>query len=267
MNAEDDGNDTLGRWLAFTQRRPTPDNGTNVPRKSILSAHRLPAVFITAALVIVAVACGGKEEEASPNATPTVTLAPTRPPTVPYTPSNCPPPPVETPPPVQAKSYPQRPALTIDPSHVFVAHVYTTRGHFIMELLPKLAPEHVNSFVFLARERFFDGTVFHRVVRDPPVVQGGDPTGTGRGGPGYTIPLELSEEPFVRGVLGMARTPDPDSAGSQWFVTTGDALFLNDPASPREQRYTVFGKVTQGMEVVDCIQKGDAIISLVIQEI
>ncbi|HEV8573101.1 MAG TPA: peptidylprolyl isomerase, partial [Dehalococcoidia bacterium] len=91
--------------------------------------------------------------------------------------------------------------------------------------------------------------------------------GTGTGGPGYTVPLELSDEPFVRGVLGMARTPDPDSAGSQWFVTIGDAQFLNDPANPRDQRYTVFGKVAQGMEIVDCIEVGDAILSLVIQEL
>jgi peptidylprolyl isomerase len=135
-----------------------------------------------------------------------------------------------------------------------------------MELLPEVAPQHVNSFVFLARERFFNGTVFHRV--EPGfVIQGGDPTGTGTGGPGYTIPLEVSQEPFVRGVLGMARTPDPDSAGSQWFVTLGDATFLNDPANPPEQRYTVFGRVVQGMEIVDCVQVGDAIISLDIQEL
>jgi peptidylprolyl isomerase len=137
--------------------------------------------------------------------------------------------------------------------------VYTTRGHFIVELLPLLAPEHVNSFVFLARERFFDGTVFHRV--EPGfVIQGGDPEGTGTGGPGYTVPLEPSDEPFVRGIVGMARSQDPNSAGSQWFVTLGNASHLNS-------LYTVFGRVTQGMEIADCIEVGDAIISLVIQEI
>ncbi len=157
------------------------------------------------------------------------------------------------------KSYPQRPALTIDTSHQFIAHVYTTRGHFIMQLLPNLAPEHVNSFVFLARDHFFNGTVFHRV--EPGfVVQGGDPTGTGRGGPGYSVPLEASQEPFVRGVLGMARATDPNSAGSQWFVMLGDAPSLNG-------QYTVFGKVVQGMEIVDCLQVGDRIIDLAIQEI
>ncbi len=157
------------------------------------------------------------------------------------------------------KSYTQRPDLTIDTSHQFIAHVYTTRGHFIIELLPQIAPEHVNSFVFLARDKFYNGTVFHRVVPGF-VAQGGDPTGTGTGGPGYSLPLEPSDESFVRGVVGMARAQDPDSAGSQWFVTLGDSPHLDG-------QYTVFGKVTEGMEIVDCIQVGDAIIDLAIQEI
>ena len=149
--------------------------------------------------------------------------------------------------------------MSIDPSKQYIAHVYTTRGHFIVELLPSIAPEHVNSFVFLAREKFYNGTVFHRV--EPGfVVQGGDPTGTGNGGPGYTLPLEASQEPFVRGVVGMARSNDPDSAGSQFFVTLGDAPHLNG-------EYTVFGKVVQGMEFVDCIEVGDRIIDVAIQEI
>jgi len=220
-------------------------------------ARQLTLVVLAALLIFAALACGGDEEATTPIATDTPVLTPV--PTVPATPSNCPAPPVETAPPVQAKSYEQRPALTIDTSHVFIAHVYTTRGHFIVELLPKIAPEHVNSFVFLARERFFDGTVFHRVVPGF-VAQGGDPTGTGTGDAGYTVPLEPSQEPFVRGIIGMARSQDPNSAGSQWFVTLGDAPHLNG-------EYTVFGKVTQGMEIVDCIGVGDAIISLLIQEL
>ena len=253
-------------WLAFTQRSARPDNGPNVPMNP-RSVDRLLLPFAATLLAIFAISCES-EEEPPAGGTPTSVVTPLL--TVAPTQSNCPAPsPGPTPPPVQAKSYEQRPALTIDTAHLFIAHIYTTRGHFIVELLPKIAPEHVNSFVFLARERFFDGTIFHRVEKDPVpfVVQGGDPTGTGSGGPGYTVPLELSDEPFVRGVLGMARTPDPDSAGSQWFVTLGDAQFLNDPANPRDERYTVFGKVTQGMEFVDCIEVGDAIISLVIQEL
>jgi peptidylprolyl isomerase len=156
------------------------------------------------------------------------------------------------------KSYPERPALTIDTSHKYFAQVHTTRGDFTLELLPDIAPEHVNSFVFLARDKFYDGTKFHRVVPGF-VAQGGDPTGTGTGGPGYTVPLEASREPFNRGVVGMARSSDPNSAGSQWFVTLGDAPHLNG-------QYTVFGRVTQGMEVVDAIEIGDAIVNLDIEE-
>jgi cyclophilin family peptidyl-prolyl cis-trans isomerase len=156
------------------------------------------------------------------------------------------------------KSYPQRPALTIDNSRKYTADVHTTRGDFTLELLPQLAPEHVNSFVFLARDKFYDGTKFHRVVPGF-VAQGGDPTGTGTGGPGYNVPLEASKEPFKRGIIGMARSSEPNSAGSQWFVTLGDAPHLNG-------QYTVFGRVTNGMDVVDSIEVGDSIVSLDIQD-
>lgn len=156
------------------------------------------------------------------------------------------------------KSYAQRPALTIDAARKYTANVHTNRGDFTLELLPDLAPEHVNSFVFLARDDFYNGTKFHRIVPGF-VAQGGDPTGTGTGGPGYTVPLEASKEPFARGVVGMARSADPNSAGSQWFVTLDDAPHLNG-------QYTVFGKVTQGMDVVDKLQIGDAIETLEIQE-
>jgi len=227
---------------------------------------RLVFLPIAAALVSLAIACGGSEEEASPSspsaantdaATRTQPAAVTFPPTPTFS-GECPAP-SGTPPEVQEKSYPERPALTIDPARQYLAHVYTTRGHFIIELLPGIAPEHVNSFVFLSREKFYNGTTFHRVVPGF-VAQGGDPTGTGTGSAGYTIPLEPSEEPFVRGVVGMARSNDPDSAGSQWFVTLGDASHLNG-------QYTVFGRVTQGMEFVECIEVGDRIIDLAIQEI
>ena len=103
------------------------------------------------------------------------------------------------------KTYDQKPAMTIDAAKKYTADVNTVRGHVIMELRPDLAPEHVNSFVFLARDGFYNGVTFHRVVAGF-VAQAGDPTGTGSGGPGYTVPLEASAEPFVRGVLGMART-------------------------------------------------------------
>jgi cyclophilin family peptidyl-prolyl cis-trans isomerase len=156
------------------------------------------------------------------------------------------------------KKYADRPALTIDASRKYVAQVHTNRGDFTAELLPEIAPEHVNSFVFLARDNFYDGTKFHRVVPGF-VAQGGDPTGTGTGGPGYNVPLEASKEPFKRGVVGMARSQDPNSAGSQWFVTLGDAPHLNG-------QYTVFGRVTQGMDAVDAIEVGDVINTIEIEE-
>ena len=214
-------------------------------------APRLALGLPTVILVLAAAfACGGDEEIGDPPAT-TNTPAFTQPPTAPATASNCPPPSAETPPPVQAKSYEQRPALTIDTSHEFIAHVYTTRGHFIVELLPEHRAR--------ARQQLrLPGTgevlqrdgVFHRVVPGF-VVQGGDPTGTGTGGAGYTVPLEPSEEPFVRGVVGMARSQDPNSAGSQWFFTLGDAPHLNG-------QYTVFGKVVRAWRSSIASNVGDA---------
>ncbi len=204
-------------------------------------AYRAVFPLVLALLVAVALACRGS---------PAVSACPS---------------PSGTAPNPTVKSYSARPPLAIDPAKTYTAVVKTVRGDFTIQLRPDIAPEHVNSFVFLARDHFFDGIIFHRV--EPGfVVQGGDPTGTGRGGPGYSIPLEPSAEPFVRGVLGMARSSDPNSGGSQWFVTLGDALFLNDLTMPLEKRYTVFGQVTHGMEVVDCIAVGDAIIAIDIQE-
>jgi peptidylprolyl isomerase len=236
---------------------------------------RLFAPAIVVPLIVLAFACGGgDEEEPSTAFSPDDTAeAETQPAAVTFPPvptfAGCPTP-SGSPPAVQAKSYPERPAMSIDPSRQYLAHVYTTRGHFIIELLPELAPEHVNSFVFLAREKFYNGTTFHRVIPDF-VAQGGDPTGQGNGGPGYTVPLEPSQEPFVRGVVGMARSNDPDSAGSQFFITYA-------PAPNLDGEYTVFGRVVQGMEFVDCLTPrdpsvnpnappGDAIIDLAIQEI
>jgi peptidylprolyl isomerase len=144
------------------------------------------------------------------------------------------------------------------------------RGDIKINLRPDLAPQHVNSFVFLARDGYYDGVTFHRVIPGF-VAQAGDPSGSGSGGPGYTIPLEASADvKFQRGTLGMARTPDPDSAGSQWFI--------NYAATPSlDGVYTIFGEVTEGMEVVDCITPrdpstgaslppGDAIITIEIEE-
>ena len=124
-------------------------------------------------------------------------------------------------------------------------------GPVTIELLPDLAPEHVARIKELTREGFYDGIVFHRVMAGF-MAQTGDPTGTGRGGSDRPdLPAEFSAEPFVRGVLGMARAQSPNSANSQWFITFDDARFL-------DQQYTVFGRVIDGMDKVDNIKKAPA---------
>ncbi len=148
------------------------------------------------------------------------------------------------------KSYDSAPEQIIDPEKSYTALIHTERGDFTMTLRPDLAPRHVNSFVFLARDGYYDGVTFHRVLPGF-VAQAGDPTGTGSGGPGYTLPAEFTTEvPYTEGVVGAARTNEPDSAGSQWFVTLGVASNLDG-------QYTVFAEVTDGMDVVRCITARD----------
>ena len=126
-----------------------------------------------------------------------------------------------------------------------VATVETNKGIFSFELFPEDAPGTVESFMKLARKGFYDGTIFHRVVPGF-VIQGGDPTGTGRGGPGYTIKAEFNKRKHVAGTVAMARTADPDSAGSQFYVCLA-------PAPHLDGQYTVFGQVIEGMDVVQAI--------------
>lgn len=121
-------------------------------------------------------------------------------------------------------------------------------GRVVIELRPDLAPKHVARIKELVRNGFYDGVVFHRVI-DGFMAQGGDPTGTGTGGSGTKLPAEFSNEPFVRGTLGMARSADPNSADSQFFITFGPTPHLNG-------QYTVVGRVIDGMEYVDNIKKG-----------
>ncbi|MBK7974878.1 MAG: peptidylprolyl isomerase [Deltaproteobacteria bacterium] len=122
-------------------------------------------------------------------------------------------------------------------------------GSFTILFDPSIAPNHVANFVALARKGFYDGTTFHRVIPGF-MAQGGDPTGSGTGGPGYTIKAEFNSTKHVRGTVSMARKPDPDSAGSQFFVCFGETQSLDN-------QYTVFGKVVQGMDVVDKITPRD----------
>ena len=118
-------------------------------------------------------------------------------------------------------------------------------GRVVIQTRPDLAPEHVARIKELAREGFYDGIVFHRVI-DGFMAQTGDPTGTGSGGSGRKLLAEFSEEPYVRGTLGMARTNDPNSADSQFFITFVPTPFLNG-------QYTVWGQVVEGMDAVDQI--------------
>ncbi len=131
--------------------------------------------------------------------------------------------------------------VTIDTSKTYTAVLKTEKGDITIRLRPDLAPNHVQSFISLARDGFYDGVTFHRVIPGF-VAQTGDPTGTGGGGPGYTLDAEFSDVPFVAGTIGMARAASPNSAGSQFFITYGRAPSLDG-------QYTVFGEVTEGMSV------------------
>ena len=127
-----------------------------------------------------------------------------------------------------------------------------------LQLFPDGAPKTVDNFVSLANKKFYDGLSFHRV--EPGfVVQGGDPAGNGSGGPGYTIPAEFNDHLHERGALAMARTSDPNSAGSQFYICLAPAHFL-------DHNYTVFGQVTRGMELVDKIKVGDKMKSVRIKK-
>ena len=135
-----------------------------------------------------------------------------------------------------------------------VAILETSLGNITLELFPQAAPKHVNSFLNLSKTGFYDGTIFHRIVKDF-VIQGGDPSTKnttqkdrwGTGGPGFTLDAEFNDIPHERGIVSMARTADPNSAGSQFFIVTKDSRFLDN-------QYTVFGRVIDGMDVVDKIE-------------
>lgn len=146
-----------------------------------------------------------------------------------------------------AKQYSAAPPMTIDPAKNYTATITTPRGDITVKLRPDLAPQTVNSFVFLAKEGFYNGLTWHRVLQGF-MAQGGDPTGTGSGGPGYTIPDEFTDKVLFDkpGIVAMAHSSLPNSNGSQFFITTAAAPHLNN-------QYTVFGEVTAGQDIVDGI--------------
>ena len=151
-----------------------------------------------------------------------------------------------------AKQWENPPALTIDEDRVYLVKLETTKGEVQLELYPEHAPKTVNNFVFLVKEAFYDGISFHRVI-DNFMVQGGDPTGSGMGGPGYKFEDELSGNPLKHSskVISMANS-GPNTNGSQFFIT-------HLPQPHLDGKHTVFGKVIQGEDVVDSIQQGDLI--------
>lgn len=142
------------------------------------------------------------------------------------------------------------PEMQIDTSKTYMAKIETNKGIIELELYSEHAPKTVNNFVFLAREGFYDGISFHRVIGDF-MIQGGDPTGTGGGGPGYSFEDEVEENPLTheRGVISMANA-GPNTNGSQFFITHSPQPHLNG-------KHTVFGKVVTGQNVIDSIRQGD----------
>ena len=135
-----------------------------------------------------------------------------------------------------------------DPENTLVMNLKD--GPVIIKLRPDLAPGHVARIKELVRQGFYNGIVFHRVI-DGFMAQGGDPTGTGTGGSGKKLKAEFSDQPHVRGAVSMARSSDPDSADSQFFIVLKQSTFLDG-------KYTVWGQVTKGMDNVEKIKKGDA---------
>jgi peptidyl-prolyl cis-trans isomerase B (cyclophilin B) len=138
------------------------------------------------------------------------------------------------------------------------ARISTEKGDIVFTFYPEDAPQHAVAFIKLARAGYYDGLTFHRV--EPGfVIQGGCPDGNGTGGPGYQLDAEFSENKHIQGTVAMARSSNPNSAGSQFYICLDDAPFLN-------RQYTVFGHVVEGQSVVDAIRKGDVMTKVTIEE-
>jgi peptidyl-prolyl cis-trans isomerase B (cyclophilin B) len=147
--------------------------------------------------------------------------------------------------------------MKIDPKKTYTAVMETSKGTMELELFAADVPKTVNNFVFLARDGFYDGTVFHRVISNF-MAQGGDPTGTGRGGPGYRFEDEFSKHTHITGALSMANA-GPNTNGSQFFICFAPQPHLNG-------RHSVFGLLMKGKDVLDKITQGDKLVSVTIRE-
>ena len=158
-----------------------------------------------------------------------------------------------------ANQWSSPPAMQIDPKKNYTATIETNRGDIVVELAPQHAPKTVNNFVFLANQGYYDGVTFHRVISNF-MIQGGDPTGTGRGGPGYKFEDETRGNPLKHEskVISMANA-GPNTNGSQFFIT-------HAPQPHLDGKHTVFGKVTTGADVVDAIRQGDTMTKVTISE-
>lgn len=227
------------------QSRSKAPSGFNPP-----SPHNRRTVLALVVTGAVAVACGSRtaaEPASNSSAAPAsnssgaapassaATVAPSAPTTVPATPASG-----GTPVKLQWSS---PPAMTIDPNRQYTAIIKTNLGDMTAALEAKAAPQTVNNFVFLARQHFYDNVKFHRVIKGF-MVQTGDPTGTGRGGPGYRFNDEPVTEKYTRGTLAMANA-GPNTNGSQFFIVHQDA--------PLPPNYTIFGHLTAGLDVLDKI--------------
>lgn len=155
------------------------------------------------------------------------------------------------------KTYSAPPAMMIDTGKEYTATIETERGNIVLELFASDVPNTVNNFVFLANDGFYDGTTFHRVVPGF-VAQGGDPTGTGRGNPGYSFADEFSEHTHLAGALSMANSGS-DTNGCQFFITFA-------PQHGLDGKHSVFGQLIDGMDVLEQIEQGDVIIRITIEE-
>lgn len=197
----------------------------------------VPCLLMLALFTLMVSACGAKPEaqpQASPSASPKTAAEPKS----------------STEPKSNKKSWDQPPAMKIDKNKSYQAEVKTSKGSFTIELFAKDAPLTVNNFVFLANEGFYDSVTFHRII-ESFMIQTGDPLGTGSGGPGYKFKDELpTPYKYEPGIVAMANS-GPNTNGSQFFICTGE----NSKGLDKQPNYTIFGKVTEGMETVKAIAK------------
>ena len=151
------------------------------------------------------------------------------------------------------------PPMQIDPAKSYTATISTDKGDIVIQLFPEFAPNTVNNFVFLAKEGYYNGIIFHRVINNF-MIQGGDPSGTGRGGPGYRFADEFAGNPLTHGTSALSiANAGPITNVSQFFITHSPQPHLNG-------KHTVFGQVKTGQDVVDAIRQGDVMVTVTITE-